>query len=824
MKNSHLPKRIFVIFLAGILVAFAPLTKFENELLSHINTQLGLFYQAFPQEKAYLHLDKPYYAAGETVWLKAYLATDVEMPDSLMSKVLYVELITPKDTLHRRLQLKVENGSAYGNILLPEYLQEGNYLLRAYTSYMRNLGEDYFFEKKIRLYQPKSSSAKDSDSQEKERFEVQFFPEGGDLVSMLRSTVGIKAVNRFGQGVPVAGSLYEKSSDSEIVAFKSNHLGIGSFKFYPLKDKIYVAKIQFPDGSEKEFELPKVQAEGVVLGIDNTDKQKVKIKITANLTSQDAKARELYLIAQQAGKVYFYMKGTGQSAVLNNEVSTDNLPSGVVHFTLFDGYGKPHCERLVFVWHEEQMPKVDIISEKTVYKPREKVNLKIGISYKEAKEIEGDLSLAVIDAEKAKVPTPFEENILTYFGLSAELKGKIEQPAYYFQGTDGARQALDKLMLTQGWRRFKWKEVLANQFPTFAYPIEQSLYISGKASGIFTDLKNGKITILSKKLNLLSTTETDENGNFFIAGLDFADTADITLQALSRKDGKMVGMTLDKKDFPQIPKNYESDLNTHAYSLAYLENYQKTLAADRAFRTENDVTILKAVTVKDSKIDEEKTTINRIHSSADAVIKGDDIVQNSTQGNVLYALQGRIAGVQVSPGSFGGSPKIRIRGVSSINSGTDPLFLFDGMQVDANFFAGISPNDVASIEVLKGGASTAIYGIRGAGGVIAVYSKRGDGYGTPQKPSNIISFMMAGYDKAREFYQPRYDTLSKEAQLKPDLRTTIYWNPSIKTQKNTSAEVSFFCADSPTTYKIILEGITQKRQWVRKEMEIQVEK
>lgn len=821
MKKSHHSTKIVIsVFLASLLLAFVPLTKFENELLNKINTQLALFYQTFPQEKAYLHTDKPYYAVGETIWLKAYLATDVaEIPDSLMSKILYIELITPKDTLHKRLQLKVENRTAVGDFYLSEELAEGIYQLRAYTNYMRNLGEGYLFEKKIQVYQPQSQSVKDTTNRVKERFDVQFFPEGGDLVSMLKSTVGVKATNRFGQGVPIEARIIEKESKLEITTCKSNHLGIGSFKFYPFKDKMYAAIVRFPDGSENEFDLPKVQAEGVVLSIDNIEKEKIKVRITANLTTEDAKARELFLIGQQAGKVYFYVKMVAQSAALINEVLTDNLPSGIVHFTLFDGYGKPHCERLVFISHQEQMPKVEIIAEKATYKPREKVTLKIEANNNGGEAIEGDFSMAVIDAEKVKMPSLFEENILTYFGLSSELKGRIEQPAYYFQDTPEAKQALDKLMLTQGWRRFKWKDVLANQFPTFAYPIEQSLYINGTASGVFTDLKNGKITVLSKKINLLSTTETDENGRFSVAGLDFTDTADITIQARTRKDGKMVGMTLDKKDFPKIPKNYKSDLNTHAYSLAYLENYQKILAAERAFRTENDVRMLKEVTIKSTKIEEEKSPF-KIHSSADAVIKGDDILNGSTQGNVLYALQGRVAGVQVLPGAFGGSPRIIIRGLGSINSGTAPLFIFDGMQVDANFFTALSPNDVESIEVLKG-ASGAIYGMNGANGVIAVYSKRGLG-SQPPKPSNIISFTMMGYDKAREFYQPRYDTLSKEAQLKPDLRTTIYWNPKVKTQKNTNADISFFCADSPSTYKVILEGITEKRQWIRKEIEIQI--
>ncbi|MDP9081788.1 MAG: TonB-dependent receptor [Bacteroidota bacterium] len=94
--------------------------------------------------------------------------------------------------------------------------------------------------------------------------------------------------------------------------------------------------------------------------------------------------------------------------------------------------------------------------------------------------------------------------------------------------------------------------------------------------------------------------------------------------------------------------------------------------------------------------------------------------------NLEQELAGKIAGVNVSTnsGAPGGATKIRIRGYSSINSNTDPLYVVDGV-VWTEGGASINPNDVASIDVLKDASSTAIYGTRGANGVILVTTKRG---------------------------------------------------------------------------------------------------
>jgi TonB-dependent SusC/RagA subfamily outer membrane receptor len=824
--NTYLKNNpIFVLMiLLFVFFSFISPPTLHKDWLGELPKKLLQFYQSTPQEKVYLHTDKPHYALGETIWFKAYLSADItEIPDSLLSAVLYVELITPKDTLHKRLQLKVEERTTFGDFgLADSSLVAGNYRLRAYTNYMRNFEEDYFFEKTVKVYSPQDKI--DTTKTTVEKFEVKFFPEGGDLVSMLRSVVAFKASNQFGQGVPIEGSLFEKGSETEILSFKSNDLGMGNFKFFPLKDKVFIAKVRFPNGSSQTYELPPARAEGFVISIDPTENSKVKIRIATNLSTTDAKAKQIHLIAQQRGKIYVSLTDSSTQASTRAEIPTAKLPSGIVHFTLFDGYGRPHCERLVYISKESPKDVLQINAEKQSYAPREKVQLYLQLDDSLKEIVQGNYSIAIVDAEKVKGYSTYEENIISYFLLSSEIKGRIEQPAYYLQNTPEAQLALDNLMLTQGWRRFKWKDVLADTLRPISYLIEQSLSFSGRASGLFTSgLKNGQITIFNKPLGIFETMETDEKGKFEVLGLHFLDTATITIQARTRNKGDFTGITLDEKNFPEV-KNRQTNEVLFPFAQNYVENYQKFLLAEKAFQLEKNVKLLKEVTVKSTKIKEAKDDEPfKLHSTADAVLKGDVIQSGAIQGNVLYALQGRVAGLQLIPGGLGNPPRVRIRGISTFRGSTEPLYLFDGMPVDANFFTGISPSDVASIEVLKD-ANTAIYGVQGANGVIAVYSKKGAGFSTGFKQKNLLNYTMTGYYRAKEFYQPDYDTLSKDAQLKPDLRTTIYWNPHVKVKKGEKTRLSFFCADNPTTYHVILEGVNHQRNWVRKETQIKVER
>jgi uncharacterized protein YfaS (alpha-2-macroglobulin family) len=142
-----------ITLLVGFLALILGFTAFkaDDDLFNQLLKKLDDYTSKYPQEKVYLQLDKPHYTAGDRIWFKAYLVNTKTKIPSKLSKILYVELIDEKDSLKRQLKLPLVSGLSWSDIKLPDTLQEGNYRIRAYTSYMRNYGTDFFFDKTIKV-------------------------------------------------------------------------------------------------------------------------------------------------------------------------------------------------------------------------------------------------------------------------------------------------------------------------------------------------------------------------------------------------------------------------------------------------------------------------------------------------------------------------------------------------------------------------------------------------------------------------------------------------------------------------------------------------
>ena len=112
----------------------------------------------FPQEKIHLHTDKPYYISGERIWFRAHLADAATHVLESYSRYVYVELINPLDTIVTRVKIRQQDGAYHGCLLIPEIAPEGDYTLRAYTTFMRSQDEDYFCTKPVRIGDPQASA------------------------------------------------------------------------------------------------------------------------------------------------------------------------------------------------------------------------------------------------------------------------------------------------------------------------------------------------------------------------------------------------------------------------------------------------------------------------------------------------------------------------------------------------------------------------------------------------------------------------------------------------------------------------------------------
>ena len=807
------------------LLCFISIALFSFQIIEKqfLNTEeivvlLQNFYKKMPSEKVYLHTDRTFYSAGETLWFKAYLQNS-QSDTSDLSKVLYVELISPYQTIQSKKQLFISQLASFGEIDLPDTLLEGTYLLRAYTNHLRNAGAEYFFDKSIKIFNSKNKKNVTKQASTQAEMDLQFFPEGGELVYGLRSTVGFKAINAQGLGTAVEGEVFD-SEGIRVATFKSNHLGMGSFKLVPALNRVYQAKAKLSNGKEASFYLPNVRQNGFVLGFENLPENRLRLRIFANHNGLEGKAKHFFVIAQQNGQVFYSVQDTtGRNATLS-DIPKRNLPQGVVHFTLFDGNNVPQTERLVFINHQDFL-RFSIGKNKESYKPREKIDLSVFIADAEGHGAETDFSVSVTDERKTS-SVEQEGNILTHLLLTSELQGNIEQPNYYFQNTPESEKALDDLMLTQGWRRFKWKDLINNEFTDAFYKIEKGITVTGLAKGgLGTPFKNANVSLLSVLNNIALASKTDENGKFEFNGLNFKGSADFTVQVENDKKTKAEKIAIISANTSSPPINSKNGvmnlMATSSFSSSKMDAQNSSEAVGK------DTKLLDSVTVNSTPIStNDPYKSMKPYGTADATVKGETLVINAKgTNNVLNGLKGQAAGVQIGADANGNFGVLIRGGVNSLLGSSTALLLFDGIPVDFDFFNSINPEDIDHIDIIKG-EKAAAYGSRGANGAVAVFSRRD--YKSVDKRVGLINEKIMGYAVAREFYSPNYETMKKAESNKADNRTTIYWNPQIFANVNGVANISFFASDAPTTYKVVIEGRSWSNKLGRKEIMIEVKR
>ncbi len=798
----------------------------EEPISTKINNKLANYSWSYPTEKIYIHTDKSYYVAGEDIWFKAYLMIGpYHIPDSI-STVLYVELIHSDGSLFDRKIIRMREGLGWGDFDLPASTPPGKYLMKAYTRYMQNFDQAFFFRKGIQILPllPKdrlpfeynrTSSIQPENNEDLKPVSIQFFPEGGDLVQGLQNYIAFKATDLQGTGMDVKG--YVKNSQEKIITeFESQKFGMGYFTLNPVKDEKYVAIISMND-QEYQFDLPPSLEKGYGMHI-NKSGDNVYIWVRNNMNT---KMDHSFVIGQFRGFPFITIHARTGQDFLYSVLNTNEIPSGIIHFTFFDSLGIPQCERLVYTENEKERIGFTVESDKTIYKKREKAVFDIHSEDLSGNPVLTNLSLSVINDTIMK-PDPSRSHIRSYFNLESDLKGRIENPGYYFNPDNGDRnELLDVLLLTHGWRRFVWKEILEDQPPFLEFTPEFGFNITGELSDFYDQDKNqpGNVRLFIYENQLYyNEIETDENGNFQFQGLNIFDSTYIVMQAWrlqektrNQKKNKApktkndLAIRINSLPFANIREEYwpDTEMQNESYS-DYLDLNDYILKIDSAY--EGRTIILDELLIKDKKIalDDPFDRPGKLYDEPSNRIILDSLPVADQSILLFDLIRKYIPGITYS----GAPPNIQIiiRGPTSILGSNQPLILLDGMEVESDFMYYFPPTEIAFIDVLKS-SKAAMYGGRAGNSVIAFYTKMKSSDYTEEERMGIINFVFHGYYRAREFYVPDYD-VPEEKHIKPDFRRTLYWNPSLTTDDLGNIEFSFFTSDETGNFRVEVEGMT----------------
>jgi hypothetical protein len=516
--------------IALILMSVLPLMALHahaQNKLKDVANKLEDLNKKLPIEKAHLHLDKPYYSVGDTIWVKAYVV-DRNNQFSNISNLLYVDVIDSSDSIKTSLTLPIIDGQGWSAIALSDTLfNAGNYFIRAYTTVMRNYGTDYFFNRSLAIvnalpYKVGENAAtvapiintdpvNNTPRQADNNISLQFFPEGGSLVVGMASKVAFKAIGPDGLSRDVSGYVIDKDNN-RLAEFKSGHAGMGAFVLFPKAGNSYSAVVNI-NGAETKYPLPDAEKEGYGLAVTQ-NQENIQVRIVSIMSSGNSPT--LNVIAQANNRVLYSGRADLKNSGFLTFIPKKYFPEGIVQITLLTTDMKPVAERLIFIKRANQDLKIDLASITNEGKKAGMSAFKIRVIDRDNDPTMGAFSMAVTNEGKVPYNEDDEVSIFSNLLLTADLKGYVEKPNYYFTDPSPTKERdLDNLLLTQGWRRFVWDELLQDKTVTAAYKPE-----TGDISGIV--LNDNKKAVPGARVNLLFKTAgmmpldtvTDNRGRF----------------------------------------------------------------------------------------------------------------------------------------------------------------------------------------------------------------------------------------------------------------------------------------------------------------------
>lgn len=878
-----------------LVYLFISLSAFSQQYAGTMDTSVP--------EKIYLQFSSVVYTTDQTIWFKAIVVNAENHQPSELSGVLYVDLIDANGQILEHKLVKLEHGIGDGFFELQDGYVQGRYLIRAYTQWNLNFGDDFMFKSYVNVYDSLTEKNKnrfeslavvekedgnfaltghllpqrmdggterqiqiyidwgkgkdtitvkrkgrdsypleyeipeepnwinltlDSDTKlphtetivlNDSLPDMQFFPESGRLVHGFRNKIGFKAVGFDGKGRKIRGEVFD-ARGNRVTDFESNHLGMGVFSVEADSSMAYHVKIslQTERNSTFTYPLPKVVAKGSILSIDKA-KDKIRIRVATN----DLKDR-VYLKVSCRGTDYYLVEGPLREGYLVSELPTAGLPDGIIVFTLMDSNKKPVAERLYFNEFKKDRLDIALEKDKTLYGRREETKVEIKVSGNISTLPSTDISVMVINKEH--MPQGTNGNIRSYLLLDSELQGKVEEPGYYFREENPSRfNDLDALLLTQGWRNYKYPA--KRQGRIFFWP-QPGLTVKGIVRPTARNKKSAERVAMTMatfgKETSFYTQQADSMGRFNFFLNDISGRRMRILLSANNADGKKTNysLSLDSIRTPKVvyePKPSVQKLNpVERAVVAAKERRDETKAV---FDSLYGVTQLEEAVVEGYRLTPERKKTYKEFGEPDVVIRGEAIRAKEKKWSyglysiLMFNYRDQVTIEQFSDGFM----------LAHINGGRgEPtLLMVDGKLLTKGqyeFVPNMAPGIVEDIELIKYARFFKKQYLKvfpeadpltapSLGHIISIYTKSGVGiYSTGRPPPGTLDTSIDVFSPVKEFYAPKYDKPIPTESQKPDLRSLIHWTPSIKADQMGNASVSFYNGDITGEYIIIVEAIS----------------
>lgn len=749
-------------------------------------------------EKLYLHTDKNDYLAGEIIWWKSYYVDGYMHRPADLSKVIYIELLDNAGKPVLQAKGRLDSTGNDGSFYLPLSLASGSYTIRAYTHWMKNFNADYFFSKQLNVINP-LRSAPIAVAQNEKLYDAGFFPEGGDLVAGLESRVGFRVTDQFGTGQNFKGVIINDRKDT-ILKFTPLAKGIGNFTFTPAQGRTYQALIRLADDQSIVRDLPPARANGYVMHVQGSVEGSILIQVKTGMQS-----REVSLLAHTRQVFKFYRKEKLQNGLAEFKIERSLLGEGISQFTIFDEDNRAVSERLFFIYPKNHLA-IEAGTDNREYGLRKKISLSVQ-SAVAGKAIPSSLSLSVYRIDSLEVAGGSDIN--SYLWLDADLGGAVENSASYFDPSVSNRfEAMDNLMLTHGWRRFAWADIVRDTTKVVYQPEFDGHIVTAR----MLDANSGSPVAgeqvflgIPGTLTQFYPTRTDQSGHMHFDARDYYGAGDIVIQP---------DTLLHFQRRIEVANPFSTTLSAKPVAPPILLPETKTEELSKAGFAMQVQNIYSGDSLNNYMVPQLDSM--PFYGRHGQIYNLDEYVRFTTMEEVLreYVLE---VGIRLRSGK----PHLMI--LDFVNKGflsQEPLILLDGVLVSHSTILAFDPLKIRKLQVI---AARYITGDFVYDGVVSFTTYRRTTEELPTNPSSTI-LPYDGLQLKREFFSPKYATESQVASRIPDYRNVLYWNPNVLTGNTGTATTSFYSSDLPGKYQVVLEGMDKSGHAGSRSFVIEVKK
>ncbi len=735
----------------------------------------------YQPEKAYVHLDRPTYMVGETLWFKMWV-TDENLVPADLSRIGYLEVIGSENQAVIQAKVALENGRGSGAVPIPTDLPSGNYLLRGYTAWMKNFSDDHFFETTLCLINPFSplpAPAPDKAAGPSAP-DLQFFPEGGSALPGIENKIAFKAQGPDGKGVNFTGKLIDQEGHAA-VAFKPLVHGIGHFLFNPEKGRTYQAEITDEKGDRYTFPFDVIRQEGYAVRLTENDGE---LKIDVSSGGLNAAGRLLHLLHYNGSKSTAFQSPT-EGGKARFSLPKSKLKPGVNVLVVFDHDLKPVAERLYF--HISGAGASAAASaNKAVFNKREKISLSFSTAHL-SDTLEASVSVFLTDS----LPQATQPDIDVHLLLTSELRGVVENPGYYFAGKNAAGEALDNLMLTHGWRRYKTEQLPGRELNPEYLPEINGHIITGKVTSADMSLPLGFRPVFAAAPSIKIEPwvgMSDDKGRFIMEARDFKGARELVFQTNYRMDSTCrisvdspfapVGNPASKLIPLVLESGMQNDILKRSINMQTVNSYfpQKPAAPP----------------------------VDSIpfYGKPDFRYYLDDYTRFPTMEEILSEYVPAV-NIRLRKGRY--YTRVIETGVHTQLFTEEPLLLMDGIPVfDTDRIIHFDPLKVQRTDVVN---RMYYLGPLAFPGIVSYSTYTHDLAGFEVDPRALI-LAYDGTLAQRDFYAPAYDKALKNSRRLPDLRNLMYWSPSVSIVPGKETVLDFYTSDQPGSYKIVVQGLS----------------